>query len=68
VIQEKEVMRIGGEQNIPIDVRIITATNKNLLECVQSQTFREDLYYRIGVLQLDIPSLRERIKDIPTFN
>ncbi|MDQ0339954.1 propionate catabolism operon transcriptional regulator [Caldalkalibacillus uzonensis] len=65
VIQEKEVMRIGGDQNIPVDVRIITAANKDLLECVQKGTFREDLYYRIGVLVLHVPPLRERLDDIP---
>ncbi|WP_428912407.1 sigma 54-interacting transcriptional regulator [Niallia sp. Krafla_26] len=64
VLQEKEIMRIGGEQMIPVDVRIIAASNKDLLECVKNGTFREDLYYRLNVLQLLIPSLRQRKKDI----
>jgi propionate catabolism operon transcriptional regulator len=67
VIQEKEVMRIGGDKVIPFDVRIIAATNKNLMECVNENKFREDLYYRINVLQLHLPPLRERIEDIPVL-
>lgn len=65
IIQNKEVMRIGGEKIIPINVRIIAATNKNLLEAVEKGTFREDLYYRVNVLNLYIPALRERQEDIP---
>lgn len=64
VIQEKEVMRIGDDKVIPIDVRIITATNKNLWQCIQSKSFRKDLYYRINVLNLNLPPLRERKEDI----
>ena len=65
VLQEKEIVRIGGDQIIPVDVRIIAASNKDLLECVKKGTFREDLYYRISVLQLWIPPLRQRPEDIP---
>ncbi|MRG84842.1 sigma 54-interacting transcriptional regulator [Salinibacillus xinjiangensis] len=65
VLQEKEVIRLGGKKIIPLDVRIITATNKSLVRQVEQGNFREDLYYRINVLQLDIPSLRERNEDIP---
>ncbi|HLR51552.1 MAG TPA: sigma 54-interacting transcriptional regulator [Candidatus Avamphibacillus sp.] len=65
VIQEKEVMRIGGEKVIPVDVRVISASNKNLAEHIKENKFREDLYYRINVLQLNLPPLRERIEDIP---
>jgi propionate catabolism operon transcriptional regulator len=65
VLQEKEIVRIGGDQLIPIDVRIITASNKDLAECVRQGTFREDLYYRISVLQLRVPPLRQRKEDIP---
>lgn len=65
VLQEKEIVRIGGDQVIPIDVRIIAASNKDLLKCIKEGTFREDLYFRIGVLQLSIPPLRRRKEDIP---
>lgn len=65
VIQEKEVRRVGGEQTVRIDVRIIAATHKNLLECVRSGEFREDLFYRLDVLRLNTPSLFERKEDIP---
>jgi PAS domain S-box-containing protein len=64
VIQEKEVMRIGGDQVIPIDVRIIASTNKNLIDAVESNKFRADLYYRLNVLTLYIPPLRDRRGDI----
>ena len=65
VIQEKEVRKIGGEQTIKINVRIISATNKNLLQLVHNNEFREDLYYRINVVQIEMPPLRERKEDIP---
>lgn len=64
VIQEKEIVRIGGDQVIPINVRIIAASNKNLLDCVKEGTFREDLFFRISVLQLYLPPLRERKEDV----
>lgn len=65
VLQEKEVMRIGGIRIIPIDVRIIAATNRNLRKLVKEGKFRKDLYYRLNVLTLNLPPLRERKKDIP---
>ncbi len=65
VLQEKEVMRIGGDRLIPVDVRVISATNRNLWELVQLEKFREDLYYRLCVLELQIPPLRDRKDDIP---
>lgn len=65
VIQQKEVMRVGGDRVIPVDVRIITATNCNLFEAVQKGGFREDLYYRLNVLPLKVPPLRDRPEDIP---
>ena len=68
VLEEKKVMRIGAQKPIDIDVRIISATNKNLFEMVESGTFREDLYYRLNVLPIQIPPLRERRGDIlPIF-
>jgi len=66
-IQESSVTRIGGDKNIPIDVRIIAATNKNLLEEVGKGNFRMDLFYRLSVIPLRIPSLRERKDDIPVL-
>ena len=65
VMQEKVVRRLGGSKNIPIIVRIILATNKDLLAEVKKGNFREDLYYRINVLNLKIPPLRDRKEDIP---
>lgn len=65
VLQEREVMRIGGMRIIPIDVRIIAATNKNLKKLVKEGKFRKDLYYRLNVLTLNLSPLRERKKDIP---
>jgi propionate catabolism operon transcriptional regulator len=65
VIQEREVMRIGGDRWIPVDVRIIAATNRNLSREVQEGRFREDLYFRLDVLTIFIPPLRERIEDLP---
>lgn len=65
VVQEKEVMRLGGSRVIPIDVRVIAATNKNMLEAVQDGVFRTDLFYRLNVLSLKVPPLRERKEDIP---
>lgn len=67
VIQEKEVMRLGDDKVIPIDVRIIAATNRDLLEMVERKEFREDLYYRLSVLELYLPSLKESKEDIPVL-
>lgn len=64
VLQEREIIRLGNDQVIPIDVRIISATNKNLKEEVQKGNFRQDLLYRLDVLELNIPPLRERAEDI----
>jgi len=65
VVQEKTFERVGGSKLITVDVRIIAATNKNLEEAIQKGTFREDLYYRINVVPIYLPSLRERREDIP---
>ncbi|MDO5755583.1 MAG: sigma 54-interacting transcriptional regulator [Tissierellia bacterium] len=64
VIQEKKMTRIGSNQIIPLDVRIIAATNKNLQQMIKENLFREDLYYRLNVIPIDIPPLRERPEDI----
>ena len=64
VLQEREVIRVGGNENLKLDVRLIVATNKNLLEEVKAGRFREDLYYRIMGLPIELPSLRERGNDI----
>ncbi|MED4601898.1 sigma 54-interacting transcriptional regulator [Paenibacillus validus] len=65
VIQEREIRRIGGERNIPIDVRVIAAVNDDIHELIEKEKFRSDLYYRLEVLVLPIPPLRDRIEDIP---
>jgi two-component system response regulator HydG len=65
VIQEREICRVGGEDMLAIDVRIVAATNRSLEEEVRKGAFREDLYYRLNVVKVDIPSLRERRDDIP---
>jgi two-component system response regulator PilR (NtrC family) len=65
VLQDGEFKRVGGTEDIRVDVRIISATNKNLEEAVREKQFREDLFYRLNVIQIRIPSLRERKEDIP---
>ncbi len=64
-IQEKEFERVGGENTIKVDVRIISATNRNLTQLVSEGKFREDLFYRLSVIPIKLPSLRERKEDIP---
>lgn len=63
-LQEKVIERIGGRQEIPVDVRVVCATNQNLEEMVAARTFREDLFYRVNEITLNIPPLRERDEDI----
>ena len=65
VLQKKEFQRVGGEETIKVDVRIIAATNQNLEELVRQGEFREDLYYRLNVIPIILPPLRERREDVP---
>lgn len=64
VLEEQEVQRVGGRETVPIDVRIISATNRNLEELIAAGRFRRDLYYRLHVIALTVPPLRERIEDL----
>ena len=65
VLQEREIMRVGGSKPIKVDIRIIAATNRRLEECVEAKTFREDLFFRLNVLPIRLPALRQRRSDIP---
>ncbi len=65
VLQEKVVDEVGGDKPIPVDVRILVATNRDLLERIRDGTFREDLYYRLNVVEIRVPPLRDRPEDIP---
>ena len=67
VLEEKMFRRIGGTQDLRVNVRVIAATNRNLEEAIAHKTFREDLYYRLNVITIDIPSLRSRTEDIPAL-
>lgn len=64
VLQEREVMRLGGDRIIPVDVRIVAATNQNLSELAAARKFRPDLFYRLDILRLTVPPLRQRVEDI----
>ncbi|MFN3419927.1 MAG: sigma-54-dependent transcriptional regulator [Pyrinomonadaceae bacterium] len=66
-LQEREIRRVGGVKDIPVDVRVLAATNRDLLKMTEEKRFREDLYYRLNVLSIEIPPLRERNSDIPVL-
>jgi two-component system NtrC family response regulator len=65
VLQTRTFERVGGQKSISVDVRIIAATNRPLRECVEDGTFRDDLYHRLNVVQIEVPPLRERVEDVP---
>jgi len=66
-LQEKQIRRVGGIRDIDVDVRVVAATNRDLLHMVEEKRFREDLYYRLNVLSIELPALRERGSDIPVL-
>ena len=68
VLQDYEIKPLGADHSMPVDVRVIAATNRNLLHEIEQHTFRQDLYYRIGVITLTVPPLRERHEDISTLS
>ena len=67
VLQERVIRRVGGTEEIPVEVRVITATNQDLEKMVREKTFREDLFYRINVIPIRMPALREKPEDIPAL-
>jgi two-component system nitrogen regulation response regulator NtrX len=67
VLESRMVKRVGGTREIPVDVRVVAATNRDLRKMVTTGTFREDLYYRLGVISVELPALRERPVDIPAL-
>ncbi|MGV2911417.1 sigma 54-interacting transcriptional regulator, partial [Bacillus safensis] len=68
VMQEKEIVRVGGTKAIPVDVRVITATNVNIEKAMAEGKFREDLYYRMNRYPISIPPLRQRLEDIDSLS
>jgi transcriptional regulator with PAS, ATPase and Fis domain len=66
-LQEKQIRRVGGVRDLDVDVRVVAATNRDLTHMVEEKRFREDLYYRLNVLSIELPALRERRSDIPVL-
>ena len=67
VLQEHEIDKVGGKEPIQVDVRVVATTNRGMLEMVESGKFREDLYFRLNVIPLALPALRERMDDLPVL-
>jgi two-component system nitrogen regulation response regulator NtrX len=67
VLQDQKIQRVGGSRTISVNVRVIAATNKNLEKEIEADNFREDLYYRLNVIPIEVPPLRQRIEDIPAL-
>jgi len=67
VLEEKKFRRVGGTEDVKIDVRVIAATNRDLEKAIRERTFREDLFYRLNIIPIDLPSLRDRTEDIPAL-
>lgn len=67
VLQEKDIRRVGGSKVIPVDIRVIAATNADIIQKVKDGVFREDLYYRLNVFRIELPPLRKRIEDVPSL-
>ena len=65
VLQEREFELVGGQRTIKVDIRVLAATNRNLEDAIERKTFRQDLYFRWNVVELDMPPLRDRREDIP---
>ena len=65
VLQTREIRPVGSTKSLPVDIRVVAATNRNLREMIAARTFREDLYYRLAMLELTVPALRDRAEDIP---
>jgi len=65
VLENREIKRVGGDRQIPVNVRVVAATNRDLRQMVNEGTFREDLYYRLSVVQIELPALKDRPEDIP---